>query len=340
MKIDVNSLSPQWIIGARGTSRDISLPQRYGEGVPLKLAVMDDILYLPHMFNGCESICMTRDGIVPNESIGDWHLDYVRSRCVKSETLYKDEFEADYSSLNVCIIGNVYSKVFWHWTEEMIKVVILEHNGFDGYYVVCDMPRFCHDFLSLAGISSDRILDIRRPVVFKSAVFSTHVNHENIDRHPNVLRLLREVLFTRIDPVPSPYGEKIWMERGAMVAKDRFLLNHDEVYAVLARYGVVGVDMATLSVAEQLRVARDMRLAGGVHGSQFAHVQFMPFRSAVIECFSPCYINPCVIEICRTLAHCYYQMVPINTGFAPYSHGRDTIVNCSHLDLVLRNLVS
>jgi hypothetical protein len=78
MKIDVNSLSPQWIIGVRGTSRDISLPQSYGEGAPLKLAVINDILYLPHIFNKVESICMTRDGIVPNESIADWNLDYVR----------------------------------------------------------------------------------------------------------------------------------------------------------------------------------------------------------------------------------------------------------------------
>jgi capsular polysaccharide biosynthesis protein len=222
----------------------------------------------------------------------------------------------------------------------MIKVVVLERNGFDGYYVVCDMPRFCHDFLHLAGIAEDRILDVRTPVIFKSAVFSTLVWAENIEHHPNVLRLLREVLFTRIDPAPSPYGEKIWMERGAMATNGGFLLNHDEVATVLARYGVVSVEMGTLPVAEQLRVARDMRLAGGVHGSQFLHVQFMPFRSAVIECFSPWYINLSIIEICRALSHNYHQIVPLHTHFAPHPQNRDTTINCSHLDLVLRNLVS
>jgi capsular polysaccharide biosynthesis protein len=283
---------------------------------------------------------MTRDGNVPNESIGDWNLGYVRSSCITSETLYQDDFEADYSSLHVCVLGNVYSKTFGHWTEEMLKVCVLENIGFDGCYVVCDMPRFCHEFLNLAGIDRARILDVRTPTIFKSAVFSTRIDHENIERHPNVLRLLREILFTRIDQAPSPHGERIWLERGATATNGGFLLNHDEVEAVLARYGVVSVDMGMLSVADQLRVARDMRLAGGVHGSQFVHVQFMPFRSVVIECFSPWHINPSVTEICRTLSHHYYQMVPRNTHYAPHPQSRDTVVNSSHLDLVLRNLAS
>jgi Glycosyltransferase 61 len=339
MRIELHALSPQWITDRCGEARDIVLPPRYGEGAALKVTTVDDILYLPHIAN-VQSLPMTREGIVPNESVGDWNLDYIRRVFKGPNAPYDGEFDADRSPLNVCILGNVFSKVFGHWTEEMIKVSLLESVGFDGYYVVCDMPRFAHEFLHLAGIDAERILDVRTPTIFKTAVFPTRVDHANIDRHHNVLFLLRERLFSRIDPEPSRYGDKIWRDRGAMVANAGFLLNREEICAGLARYGIVAVDMAKLPVSEQLRAARDMRLACGVHGSQFVHVQFMPVRSSVVECFSPRHVNPSVIEICRALSHEYHQIVAVHTDAVPYLHGRNTIVNRNHLDLVLRNLMS
>lgn len=338
MRIDIRSFSAQWVADNRGTTRELRISPQYGCGGPLKITALNETLYLPGIFEPQQGLCVTLDGIVPNEAIGDWNLGHMMCRFEGPGPRYENEFETDYCSEEVCVLGNIYSRVFGHWTEEMLKVVILEHAGFEGVYVLSDMPRFAHDFLKLAGVSEARVLDIREPTIFRSAVFPTRVDHDNIDRYGNVLNMLRESLFSRIDAEPGPFGPRIWLDRSAMVENGGVLINRDEIQECLEQYGIVSVDMAGIPVAEQVRAARDMRLACGVHGSQFVHVQFMPAGSSVVECFSPSYVNPSVITICRALSHRYNQIVAVNTPVLPYPHGRDMLLNRDHLDLVLSKM--
>lgn len=338
MRIDIRSCSAQWVADNRGTTRDLRISPQYGDGDPLKITMLDEVVYLPGIFEPSQGLSVTRDGIVPNEAIGDWNFCHMVTRFEGPGPRYDHEFEADYRAEEVCVLGNVYSKVFGHWTEEMLKVAILEHAGFQGAYVFSDMPRFAYDFLELAGVPRARLLDIREPTIFRSAVFPTRVDHDNIDRHRNVLNMLRESLFSRIDSEPSPFGPRIWLDRVTMAENGGVLLNRDEIHECLAQHGIASVDMASIPVPEQVRAARDMRLACGVHGSQFVHVQFMPVGSSVVECFSPCYVNPSVIGICRALSHRYSQIVAVNTPVLPYLHGRGTLINRDHFDLVLSKM--
>jgi hypothetical protein len=76
----------------------------------------------------------------------------------------------------------------------------------------------------------------------------------------------------------------------------------------------------------------------GLHGSQFVHSQLMPPRSAVIECFSPLYLNPTYTEIYRVLRHRYSQLGATNTPVFPYPHGGDVEVDLQQLALALETL--
>ena len=52
-----------------------------------------------------------------------------------------------------CILGKHLFHVFGHWIEELLKVVVLEAFGFDGYYVFASgfFPQFCFESFRTLG---------------------------------------------------------------------------------------------------------------------------------------------------------------------------------------------
>ena len=115
-------------------------------------------------------------------------------------------------------------------------------------------------------------------------------------------------------------------------------MNKEEVYQTLDGYGFNVVDMSTLTVGEQVAASHAATVIAGPHGSQFVHAQQMPEASTVIECFSPAHVNPSILQICRVLRHDYRQIVSRSHVITPYAHGRDCLVDCDHLRLVLDSL--
>ena len=94
--------------------------------------------------------------------------------------------------------------------------------------------------------------------------------------------------------------------------------------------------MGTMPARGQIAVSSRARCLGGVHGAAFVHAVFLAECSTVIECFSPEYIHPCMLSVCRHLNHRYFQIVFDN--FDKYPYGRDVMIDCAHLELVLRSL--
>lgn len=95
--------------------------------------------------------------------------------------------------------------------------------------------------------------------------------------------------------------------------------------------------MAKLPVAGQIAAAHNAGVLSGLHGAAFAHALFMKPKGAVIECFSPLFINPGVFEICHIMQH-RYSMLVYELAYAGYPHGQNVKVNCAHLELVLQGL--
>ena len=86
---------------------------------------------------------------------------------------------------SVCIISNIFAHNFFHFIEELYKVIILERLGFDGKYVLSTMPsrlaeclpNFTLEFLTMLGVKSERILYCNQPTIFRKAWFTTHICH-------------------------------------------------------------------------------------------------------------------------------------------------------------------
>ena len=259
----------------------------------------------------------------------------LREACSDEDTAKKRRAELEGES---CVLGNLYSRNFCHWiSEELVKVVLLERSGFDGRYVLSSLPGFAHEFLALLRIPHSRIVVADGPLRLRSAWFTTAITARRLHRFLGLFHAVREALLRDVQPRPgSP--RRIWMDRVAGVNNPgRELLNPDEVYPLLARYGFEVLDMAARPVAEQLALAHGAEALSGPHGAGFIHALFMQPRSAVVECFSPLFINPGIFEICRLLRH-RYQMVAYENCYDGYPHGNRLMVDVSQLELALQAL--
>ena len=311
-------------------------------GAPVRSVELRDVLYLPNVLERGQSLCLIGRSFVPEESVLDrWAVEFVkesRRRQPPEGDTYAGEFDVTLVDRHVCILGNVFSRNFGHWSEELLKVAILEESAPGCCYAIADLPPFAREFLLLLGVDDERILAIERPTLFSRVSFTTAIHHRNIARYSGVLFQLRDLVQSRLDARSSGRGARLWLDRGAGLRSGGVTANQEEVASCIQPYGFAIVDPATLSVKDQLALVGAAAVIAGPHGSQFVLAQFMPASSTVIECFSPIHVNPSILEICRVLRHSYHQIVARSHLLRPHALGRDCEVDCEHLRLVLDSL--
>ena len=277
-------------------------------------------------------------GFVPEEAINyPAHLDMRLGRWPDKrstdDTIITPE-SIERSPASVCFLGHVYSHVFGHWCEELLKVVTLEKFGFDGFYVFPDWyPPYCHDSLRLLGVPPTRVMTINKPVCYERVFLTTTIHHFNAHEFPQLILYLRDRLYAgAADEVGA--GHRIWVERG-LHAKGRDVINKEEVYDRIKRYDFVPIDFGQHTFGKQIGIDREIRVMIVPHGSASVHCGFMPSAGEIIEIFLPFHINPSVLQLCQAMSHSYHQIVARNPNHEPYKFGLEIMVDMEHLELVL-----
>jgi len=309
----------------------------FGGEKAVEVAVADEVLYVPALH-----LQVWRNRIVPYEANTDADAfpelqASSRAGEIMAHALFTNVQEWDG---DVCVLSNIYSHNFFHFIEELYKIIILERSGFTGRYIFStfpsrisqDLPKFSIGFLDLLGIERERIVHLTRPTLLRSAWFTTRMSHADTLAYPDVFFALRETLLGAIDG--PGLGPRLWLER----RHDRAIVNAPEVHECLRRHGFTIVDMSELPIARQIAAAGAAKVLGGPHGAGLVHAMFLSKRSTIIECFSPNYNNPSLFEVYLNMKHRYFQMVQINTPLRPYRHSGEVKVNCTHLKLVLQAL--
>jgi hypothetical protein len=314
---------------------DATAGQLGGWAAGIEIFRVSDVLYLPEF--GLP-VC---NGFVPEEAINyAVHLNVRLGQAIKAGRLSTSGPHLPLGNLEcceraVCILGNIYSKNFGHWTEELLKVILLEEFGFDGCYVFPTWyPRFAHESLSLLGITTDRVVLVDKPAIYRTAFFTTVISHFRAHKFPAVIRRLREQLYAAAQPGQGQ-TERVWVERGSGANNGRGVINDDEVQSFLERHGFVRVDFGQHSFKDQISIDRGIEVLMGPHGSAAVHCGFMQSNRDVIEIFSPEYINPSVIQLCLALQHGYQQVVPAHSWHSPYKYGTELMVDIDQLELAL-----
>ena len=234
----------------------------------------------------------------------------------------------------VCVLCNPWSINFSHWIEELTKVVVLEENEFSGRYVI---PKWsiAREAMLLAGVAEHRIIDTpQTPAVFEEAVFLERYNFADAFARPARFRSVRDRLLAAT-PTATHTGERLWITR----AGNRQIVNFDDVLPILNQYQVGIIDFAQQSLAEQVATSRNASLLSGPHGSGFMHALFALEGAAIVECFSPEWLNPTWTSVYRMMNQAYSQIVPVSTEFVPYRFGQDIYVDIDHLALSFATLL-
>lgn len=312
---------------------------------------MDDLVYLPE-----RHLQVWRNYIIPTEADTDpdavpMLFDAKQSGARADIRMQKDLSVVAVEHREVCVLSNLHSHNFYHFIEELYKVVVLERHGFAGQYVVSPfatwiaptLPAFATELLEMLGIPQGRILTLAAPAVLRNAWLTSHIAHNNVADYPGVFLALREMLLAAAEG-PS-LGPRLWLDR---CSRYRKLVNREEVEECLRRYDFTIVDMSALPVAGQIAAAAAADTLAGPHGAGFVHSMFLRRHSTVVECFSPEYLHPCVLHICGLLGHRYFNLTyPAapsretgNLAACLYKYGEDIAVDCSHLELVLQSLPS
>ncbi len=306
------------------------------EGPPVHVARAEDVLYLPD-----RRLQIVRDRFVPLEATPyQGALAFVQNASMTDgKGRYEHPVGCREVDEEVCILSNIWSYNLYHWIEELFKAIILETYGFKGRYILSGMPDFTAEFLELVGVSPVRFVrDLDKPAVFRSVMLTTPINlMYDVVYYKNIFLALRKALLASVDRFnPSLYADRVWLSRGVKALNGRRIVNAENVDKVLTRFGFQVVDMGLMPARSQIWVSSRARCLGGVHGAAFVHTMFLAEYSTVIECFSPEYVHPCMLNVCRHLNHRYFQIVFDN--FNKYPYGKDVMINCAHLELVLRSL--
>ena len=299
---------------------------------------IEDVLYLPK-----PGLQIMDGASVPQEGIVDpWNLGYLQ-RKVASEpgrwAAFRDAFEVARDEDTVCVLSNMFSSNFSHFTEEMLKVLVFERSALRPTYIYADLPGFALQYWDALGLDRRRLRQVSTPTMFAGAVYSTGLSFNDLSPCPDVFFELRDRMYAAANEVASDFGERLWLDRGAKVADDdRDLVNGDEIQPLLDDHGFTRVDMGALPLVQQVAVARRARVLAGPHGSAFVHSMYMQPGGTVIEAFSPHYVNGYSFEICRVLQHRYTMIVDNNAAHWPYAFGRRVNVHYAQLRLAFEGL--
>ena len=303
----------------------------------------ENVLYLPEL-----GLQIIDDRTVPTEGIVDpWNLGHLQRRFERRDQGAGEEaapfssyFSTKYVAEGACILSNMFSVNFSHFTEELLKVLILERAEFSGPYVYTSLPKFAFEYWDALGLDRRRLMQVSlEPAVFRSALYTTNLNFVDLSKCPDIFFELRDRMFATATGISSPFGKRLWLDRGSNVHdRERGLVNSEEVDSFLDGYGFTRLDIGGLPLLQQIAAARDADVIAGPHGSAFLHCMYMKPESTVIEIFSPNYLNGYSFEICRVLRHRYVMIVGDNAPHWPYRYGKAVHVPYSQLRLALELL--
>jgi len=178
----------------------------------VRFTELDDVLYLPNVLEPGQSLCIANGDTVPVESVLDsWSVGFFqeRKRQPQHSATYEKDLAPETMVGRVCVLGNLFSRNFGHWTEELLKLAVLERAGVECRYVFPTLPGFAVQWLRFLGIDDRRTIVVDRPTILGRVIFTTAVSHQNIADYPQVLEAFRDMVHSSAQVVGDDQQREI-----------------------------------------------------------------------------------------------------------------------------------
>ena len=201
-------------------------------------------------------------------------------------------------------------ETYFHWMLEVApKFLLLEADGGWGRYDRLIVPpltkTFQHEVLDRFGVPKSLLDERVTGQLVEAEELVVPVLPAPHNRVPAWLP--REMAARLRKESPSPPSALIYISRRDLPARQ--VENEDEVIACLEPYGFQIVTLSGMSVAAQAALFGSARVVAGPHGAGFANLLFCNPGTAVLEFFSPLYVNFCYWTLARGAGLSYFYIL-------------------------------
>jgi Glycosyltransferase 61 len=201
-------------------------------------------------------------------------------------------------------------ETYFHWMLEVApKFLLLEATGGWGRYDRLIVPPltkgFQREVLERFGVPKSLLDERDTGQLVEAEELVVPVLPAPHSRVPAWLP--REMAARLRKEAPSPPSALLYISRRDSPARQ--VENEDEVIACLEPYGFQIVTLSGMSVAAQAALFGSARVVAGPHGAGFANLLFCNPGTAVLEFFSPLYVNFCYWTLARGAGLSYFYML-------------------------------
>ncbi|OGB86045.1 hypothetical protein A3J41_01175 [candidate division TM6 bacterium RIFCSPHIGHO2_12_FULL_38_8] len=200
----------------------------------------------------------------------------------------------------VAVITQMAFQSYSHWLNEVLgRLALLEmnHISYDWLYTPCDKP-FMRETLQLWGIEGNKVLcpsDANvcvqaEQLVVPSLVINTDIgfnNHVGLYANPVTLRYVREKLLSKALAQPQitakNFSKRVFISRED--APWRHMINENEVFQELQKYGFQRYQLSKMSVVDQILLFADAEVVVGEHGTGLVNIIYCKPETKVFEIF-------------------------------------------------------
>jgi hypothetical protein len=209
-----------------------------------------------------------------------------------------------------CVLNSKWATNLYHWLIETLpKILFMEGAGYDGSYMVPDLPLALLTMAAL-GVPAGRIRaalphgNFDRMLVADTLVVPDRINATKEGALlGDALRRLRAALVAAARP-PGRKRRLYIGRRGT-----RRVVNEDALMEILARHGFERVYMEDIDIMEQIATAREAEAIIGPHGAGMTHMLFAEPNAFVMELTTFHHGNPLLVNLARIMDHEYF-MIP------------------------------
>jgi capsular polysaccharide biosynthesis protein len=184
---------------------------------------------------------------------------------------------------------------------------LIRHTKEDIDFFAVNHPHqpFQKESLRLLGIPKKKILKISRFSHLEAKKLILPSMPGQTGKMPNwACRFLRGLFLKELS---TNLNERIFISRKR--CNRRHLVNEDEAFELLSKYGFKRVCLEEMPVLEQAKLFSNAEVIIGPHGSGMSNLVFASQNAKVIEIFSPKYVNPLFWHLsCEMRLKYYYIM--------------------------------
>ncbi|HEX2827529.1 MAG TPA: glycosyltransferase 61 family protein [Burkholderiales bacterium] len=206
-----------------------------------------------------------------------------------------------------------------HWVmRNLLKLVALERDGLLHslpWLLNTDLTQYQRDYLDLLGVPPERRLLVDRGQVVRCE----NVIVPAMLRNPLAIRQGVEWLRARLAAhlaTPEEAADRLFVSRADAVR--RRLVNEEEIYAALERYGFRKVVPGRMTALEQIAAFSRAKIVVGAHGAGLTNMVFAPPHASFVEL---CSVGVAHMEDFRRTARATGQ--PIYTLVSDRTSGSD-----------------